>query len=216
MKGLLVKDFRQLLQQKKPLIVIIFLAFILNLNMGGSFVFGYLTFIGSFLVLNTMSYDEYDNSLPFLFTLPVRRETYAVEKYVFGLCLCASGWLLALIMSLLQAAFDRELELDLILKSCPVYIPLVFFMLALMIPFPLIYGREKGSIMMMILVGIMVALGFLADHILEKKGLSLIAWLDSLSGFSMEMGTLLLFVTGGLVLGISCLVSTNYMKKKEF
>ena len=84
MRGLLVKDLRQILQQKKFLVIMLLLAFFLNMNTDGSFVFGYLTFVGAFLVLNTLSYDEYDNTLPFIFTLPVERKTYAIEKYEIG------------------------------------------------------------------------------------------------------------------------------------
>ena len=216
MKGLLVKDFRQLMQQKKSLIMIVVLAFVLNLNMDGQFIFGYLTFIGAFLVLNTMSYDEYDNTLPFLFTLPVKRETYAVEKYVFGICLCGLGWMLALIVSLVQMAAGKGMSMDLLVKSCPVYIPLFLLMLALIIPFPLIYGREKGSIMMMVIVGVIVVLGFLAEYLLESRGVSLAGWLDSLSGLTLGSLTLILFVAGIVAIVISALISVNYMKKKEF
>lgn len=216
MRGLLVKDFRQLLQQKKSLIMILLLAFILNLNMDGSFIFGYLTFIGAFLVLNTMSYDEYDNTLPFLFTLPVKRETYAVEKYVFGICLCTLGWGLALVLSVLQTMAGKGMPMDTLLKSCPSYIPLFLLMLALIIPFPLIYGREKGSIMMMVIVGVIVALGFLADHLLEARGLSIEKWLDSVSGLTLGSLTAILFAAGLVAILISGFVSVNYMKKKEF
>lgn len=215
MRGLLVKDFRQLMQQKKSLIMIVVLALILNLNMDGGFIFGYLTFIGAFLVMNTMSYDEYDNTLPFLFTLPVKRETYAAEKYVFGILLCGLGWFLALVTSLLQTMAGKGMSMDTLVKGCPVYIPMFLMMLALIIPFPLIYGREKGSIMMMVIVGVIVALGFLADHLLEKRGLSIGKWLDSMSGLTLGSMTLVLFAVGIEAIVISMLVSVNYMKKKE-
>lgn len=216
MRGLLVKDFRQILQQKKFLALIFILAFFLNMNTDGSFVFGYLTFVGAFLVLNTLSYDEYDNTLPFLFTLPVERRTYAIEKYVFGLIICGSGWLIGLVFALVQSLFTTEMPVKEILLSSPIYIPLFILMLSIMIPFPLIFGREKGTIVMMVVMSAFIAIAYLVDHIMNERGLSVSKLLDSMSGMTIGMFELIAFVVALVMLGISCVASMAAMKKKEF
>lgn len=215
MRGLLVKDLRQILQQKKFLVIMLLLAFFLNMNTDGSFVFGYLTFVGAFLVLNTLSYDEYDNTLPFIFTLPVERKTYAIEKYVFGLLVCGTGWLVGLVVALVQSLFTTGVSVREILIVCPIFIPLFMLMLSVMIPFPLIFGREKGTIVMMVVMSACIAIVYLCDRFLGTRGMSLGQLLDSLSGMKLGMLELLAFGVALLVFGISCSASVAAMKNKE-
>ena len=88
MKGLLIKDLRLMLQQKRFFLILFFIAIVLNFNSdGGTFVVAYLTFLCSSFVLSTITYDEYENGYLFLMTLPVSKKTFATEKYVFGLLL---------------------------------------------------------------------------------------------------------------------------------
>ncbi|MDD6291147.1 MAG: ABC-2 transporter permease [Lachnospiraceae bacterium] len=216
MKGLLVKDFRQIMKQSKFLLLILILAICLNLNGDGSFVFGYLTFVGGFLVLNTISYDEYDNTLPFLFTLPVERRSYVIEKYVFGILVCVVGWLAGLVVTLVQSLFLPDMPLQEILMSAPVFVPIFMLMLSVMIPFPLIFGREKGTIVMMVVMGAFIALSYWLDRILTERGIYISQFLDSLSGMTLGMVLLIAFAVAFIVLSISCVACLTAMRKKEF
>ena len=215
MRGLLVKDLRQILQQKKFLVIILLLAFFLNMNTDGSFVFGYLTFVGAFLVLNTLSYDEYDNTLPFIFTLPVERKTYAIEKYVFGLLVCGTGWLVGLVVAFVQSLFTTGVSVREILIVCPIFIPLFMLMLSVMIPFPLIFGREKGTIVMMVVMSACIAIVYLCDRFLGTRGMSLGQLLDYLSAMKLGMLERLAFGVALRGLGRSCSASVAAMKNKE-
>ena len=76
MTGLLLKDFRLFLQQKRFFAILVFIAIIMGLNSDSTFTMAYLTFVCSFFVLSTISYDEFDNCYPFLMTLPVKRSDY--------------------------------------------------------------------------------------------------------------------------------------------
>ena len=85
MKGLLIKDFKLMMMQKNFFLSIIAIAVVLTVFVKNpSFIIGYLTFIGSVFTLSTISYDEFDNGNAFLFSLPITRKLYALEKYVFG------------------------------------------------------------------------------------------------------------------------------------
>lgn len=42
-----------------------------------------MTMFGAMIAVGTLSYDETDNGLAFLMTLPVDRKTYVREKYLF-------------------------------------------------------------------------------------------------------------------------------------
>lgn len=86
MTGLLIKDFRLLKVQKNffTLIVFILLGMIL-FSENNFFAISFATFIFSLFSTSTVSYDEFDNGNPFLFSLPVTRKGYVLEKYCFGL-----------------------------------------------------------------------------------------------------------------------------------
>ena len=88
MTGLLIKDFRLLKVQKNffTLIVFILLGMIL-FSEDNFFAVSFATFIFSLFSTSTVSYDEFDNGNPFLFSLPVTRKGYVLEKYCFGLIL---------------------------------------------------------------------------------------------------------------------------------
>ena len=84
MSGLLIKDFRLLLQRKQSMVLLLVLAVALNWTMGesNSFIMGYLPLISLIFATGTISYDEFDNGYSFLLTLPITRRQYVLEKYL--------------------------------------------------------------------------------------------------------------------------------------
>ena len=216
MRGLLVKDFRLILKQKYFLVVLLFIAFCLNMNSDSGFAIGYMTFVSAFLVLNTISYDEYDNGYPFLFTLPVERKTYAIEKYVFGLLAGAIAWVIGVLISLVQSVMGKGLPMQELLKICPVFIGIVILLMAVMIPFPLIFGREKGLIVTFVAMGMLVLVAYLTEKLCESRGMDVDQLVDTLS--ALNLGLLeLAFCAGALVLFlVSCGICVACVKKKEY
>ena len=99
MRGLLIKDLRFMLQQKRFFILLLLITVVLNFSADGTFVVSYLTFFSSFFVLSTICFDEQYNGYPFLMTLPVMRKTYVIAKYVFALLFGGVAWLLAVAIS---------------------------------------------------------------------------------------------------------------------
>ena len=45
----------------------------------------FITVMCTMFTVSTLSYDEYENGMAYLFTLPISRNTYVLEKYVFAL-----------------------------------------------------------------------------------------------------------------------------------
>ena len=86
MKGLFVKDIELMKQQKQFFILVVVMEVILNLAGSGSvsFATGYFTIVTAIFAITTISYDEFDNGLAFLMTLPVTRKQYVAEKYLLG------------------------------------------------------------------------------------------------------------------------------------
>ena len=82
MKGLLVKDFKLMKGQKNFFLIIAAIAASTAFfSDDTSFFMGFLPFILSMFALSTISYDEFDNGNAFLFTLPISRTGYTIEKY---------------------------------------------------------------------------------------------------------------------------------------
>ncbi|MDE5598408.1 MAG: ABC-2 transporter permease, partial [Lachnospiraceae bacterium] len=76
MKGLLIKDLELVWHNKKLFLIMLVVMFLAFQNYDGySFLIGYNTMIFILLILNTMTLDEYYKSMPFMMTLPVKRET---------------------------------------------------------------------------------------------------------------------------------------------
>ena len=47
---------------------------------GTSFPIGFLGFVGALFSLSSISYDEFDNGNAFLFSLPITRKDYVLDK----------------------------------------------------------------------------------------------------------------------------------------
>ena len=103
MKGLLIKDFKLMLNQKKffILIVLILGAIACFLDFDYYFLIGYFMFICSLFTISTISYDEFDNGNAFLFTLPFSRSRYVEEKYCFGILAGTCSWFLSFVITLI-------------------------------------------------------------------------------------------------------------------
>ena len=60
MKGLLIKDTKIILNQKRFLILFLFVAVVLSFSMDSSFIVSYIPMIGVIMILSTISYDYHD------------------------------------------------------------------------------------------------------------------------------------------------------------
>ena len=214
MKGLLIKDCQLLFQRKQTLILFLAVCCIVGFSADGSFIVGYMAFLSAIISISTISYDEADNGMMFLMTLPVSRKTYALSKYVLGSIFCLGGWLLAIIMMLVINAV-KGLPPDIIGNVVPSLSVLFMslMILDLMIPLQLKFGAEKSRIIMFILFGGIAALAALGMRQAPEAVSSLTAALDKVPGGLLAMGGLL---AGCLLTAVSAAASIRIMKKKTF
>ncbi len=73
---------------------------------------GFATF--PLFTLSTISYDEFDNGNAFLFSLPITRAGYVVEKYCFALILALSAWTISTLLVVIAGTAGRWVS-----PSCP-------------------------------------------------------------------------------------------------
>lgn len=216
MRGLLVKDIELMKQQKQFFIMVVVMGLILNLTGSGSvsFATGYFTVITSVFAITTISYDEFDNGLGFLMTLPVTRKQYVAEKYILGTGLTVVGWIAATAEGAICKVV-AQLQGDLgvtIAGSVAVALP-AFLMLAVSLPLVIYFGTEKGRYIAIVLWVIIIAVLYALTKTMGISEAVISEWLNGLNwGIAIAVAVLLTAI-GYLV---SFWISAQLMEKKEF
>lgn len=225
MSGLLVMDFRLMLQRKKFFLLLLVIMVFLLLNNDYNFIFSYLTVIAAMLSVSTLSYDEAENCYAFLMTMPVERKNYVREKYLFGLfcgilgwtagaAVCAAGVLLKL-PAVENFSYGNVMETLL-------YIPVGLLILDIALPFQLKFGAEKGRLMAVVALGAFAAVG--VGFAKLTKSTPMPEWLrraaEKLQLFFDKTGEGSLVAIGiGVALVLTCIsmtISRRIMERKEF
>ena len=163
MKGLLIKDFKLLKTQQKFFLLVLFIAIAVEMFSGSSssFLIGYLSFMAILFTLSSISYDEFDNGNAFLFSLPITRKSYVIEKYGLGLILGSSFWAFGtLIVILKEVIANKYISIDTIVAAFSI-LPVIFVILAVTLPFQLKFGGEKGRIAMISTLVIVFMVGII-------------------------------------------------------
>lgn len=219
MKGLLIKDMRILLRQKTTFLIIVLLGIFLGTNGGDiSFSMGYMMFVSATLTITTISYDYYEKGMSFLFTLPVTKKMYVMEKYLMslliGIAVAALGFVLNFAAGFLGALVPWK-DFTITVVLC---LALAMLMIALYIPVYIKCGPEKSRVAILIVIGTIAAVGYLAYAVLQVKAIqdALLPMLGVL-----EKMTALQFVGIGIVLWallmlVSIVASLRILEKKEF
>lgn len=217
MKGLLIKDFKLLKIQKTFFLTLTVIAVLLTFTLQiDTFAISYLTFIGLLFTLSTISYDEFDNGNAFLFSLPITRNTYTLEKYVFGVLSGLGFCILGFIICTLGGIIHENVSFSDWFLTAAMSFPVFLMLLFLMLPFQLKFGSEKSRIGILGLIGILFILGFLIMKLDSHLNLGLIRSLHRLENLGIGGTLLLLYGLSALVFLISYRCSLRIMQKKEF
>lgn len=211
MTGLLIKDLRMFKHQGRYYFVVIALCCVLmffSTRDFSSFITSYLSFMIVMYSFNSFSYDEYDNGLSFLMTLPCGRRAYVTEKYIFTVLLVTAGWTVGVVLRAVgyMSRFSMEGYGE-ILSEDPIYLLVVLIYAGCSIPALIWFGAEKGRTVMLLGLGI---LAFLIYGVM-KSGIRV-----PLPDMTPVLLLLVLLLSCILVLGISYRVSVCLMEKKEF
>jgi len=216
MKGLLIKDFKLMKNQKNFFFIMIFIAAaMLFAEFESTFVVSYFTMIASMFVLSTISYDEYDNGYAFLFSMPFSRTSYVKEKYIFSILMGGGAWLLSVVLS---GSFIRNPQIS-VMDWLPIdllYICIVLLFAAVMIPVQLKFGGERGRVALLLTVGVAVLGSMGVIKLLEILQVDLDAVLASMSTLNMMQIGCAAGIFSVVLLAISYRISCRVMKNKEF
>lgn len=217
MKGLLIKDFLLMLQQKRFFILLLFMAVMLGVSSDGSFIISYLTFVCAIFVLSTISYDEYDNGYSFLMTLPVERKDYVRGKYLFGVLVSGVAWIVGILIAIIaEVGKGKSFVYKEMLCQAGICFLIVLVLLSVMLPVQLKFGGEKGRLMMFVVFACSFFVGFFVVRIAKWQKVDIAKLSQVVSKIPVVcLGGILLLATI-ICVGISYGVSCKIMDKKEF
>lgn len=218
MKGLLIKDF-MLMKNNKPFFVMIIL-------MGGmlsfvwdnpDFAVSYVSILFTMFTVSTITYDEYENGLAYLFSLPVTRKRYAAGKYIFGLIagvgalvfMSAVTWITVTVK---HTAYSVEEWIGVVSVS---FLVIVVF-LSLMIPMQIKFEADKSRIAMLILSGGVFLVVFGAVKIAVSLGINVEKIFDSVIQMYPEQMIIGSILSGIIFMLVSNLISVKILENKEF
>ena len=218
MKGLFIKDLRLMLLQKHFFIIVAAITMgMLLFSDDVSFPLGFLPFVMSLFSLTTISYDEFDNGNAFLFTLPITRRSYVVEKYCFGFILGCGTLVFSTILVMITSYWKEAFVIADLVKIAVSLLPFMITIQAVMLPFQLKYGGEKGRIAMLATIAVLVMSGVVIRNIAEEVlHVNLMEWLNHLPVIDLQVMFFIANVAAILLFLISLKISIAIMNRKEF
>lgn len=214
MKALIIKDLAITRNQTKLIlllaIICVFMAFVNET----AFTIGYMGLLLALLALGTISYDDYDHGYSFLFSLPITKTTYVIEKYLFCLASSFVGVLIGVIAtSVANLINGTGLDISGTLSDGIIMILLSMIMVSIMIPLRIKYGTENGKIVSGIILGALFA-GIL---LFRDRLLLLLIRVDKISeGLTPTILILLFALITIIAISISFFISIKVINNKEF
>lgn len=217
MKGLLIKDIKLMVKQQKFFSSVAFIAVLLAVVIDNpAFIISYMTFIGSIFTLSSISYDEFDNGNAFLFSLPITRRMYAAEKYGFGLMIGGGCWVFSTALAAVVGEVKKTASVVDTLVLAGTILPIMLFALAVMLPFQLKYGGEKGRIAAIVMLGGLFAVSIVAARAAKWMDIDLEALLNGLQMMGIGVISAIAVAVAAVALLLSVRASISIMEKKEF
>lgn len=218
MKGLLIKDFKLLKNQGQFFSIVTLICMVcMFLYDNPSFAISYMTIVFSLFTLSTISYDEYDNGMAYLFTLPFSRKEYVQEKYIFGVLTTvgalAAVSVLAFIFSVIRSSVFETEEW---VAGVTVSFLVTILLLTITIPLQLKFGSDRSRIALLAVFGCCALAAYIAVTIVRFTGIKVMEIFDRLVAQCPEVLIVTGCLTGVLAVGASYLVSLKIVKKKQF
>ena len=219
MKGLLIKDYKLLMLQKKTFLLMLLIAICMNFAMQNNpgVIIGYLTFFAALMANTTMSYDEYGNGILFLLTLPVTGKTYVRSKYAGNLLLILTFWFASAVLEAVLYTVQgmQFFTTETMIGACSI-LPSSLIFVDFMIPLVLRFGQEKGKLVWAAVGGLIFAVIAVLNALSEAGKLEAV---KQLLGNLVQHGILLTVCIIGLSLlglAVSYGFSVKVMEKKIF
>lgn len=226
MLGLVIKDFRLLLGRKITIILFLVLTISLSMTMDMSFVVNYATLLMSILSIETIAYDEQNNGMSYLMTLPIDSKKYVGSKFIMSFGVTGLVWVLAVsIYAIADVAtgmnsigFLRDFSL---VKLGELAEPalIIFVVTAISIPLELKFGAEKFRLVLAMIGGGAAALGYAIYHLISSGKFLSAKTVEEIAkkiNDNPEIVCAVGVILAIIIIVISFLCSIRIMNKKEY
>ena len=218
MKGLLIKDIRLMLGQKRFFLIVMGMGIMLMFSGDNpSASMGYVTMLITIFSLNTISYDEHENGMSFLMTLPVTRKIYVQEKYVFAVTLATVAGTFSVILAyVISTVRNIEVMLKELLIVAGALSSVSILIFAITLPLIIKFGSDKGRIAMFAVFSVIGVVIALLGKLAENPNNPLMDMMVKLS--EMSAGAIVFIAVFALILMVlaSYLVTIKIISKKEY
>ena len=218
MKGLLIKDMKLMLGQKRFFLIVMGMGIMLMFSGDEPATsMGYVTMLITIFSLNTISYDEHENGMSFLMTLPITRKTYVQEKYAFAVALATVASALSVI---LVYVISMIRHIDVVLKEVLIIggvlsgVSILIFSITL--PLMVKFGSDKGRIALFAVFAVIGVLIALLAKLVEKPGSPLMNVVVKFS--ELSAGTIVFIAVFAMILTVlaSYFVTVKIISRKEY
>lgn len=219
MKGFMIKDFKLMKNQGRLMLVFCFLVFLFVVTgiSDASFLVSALPFVISIFAMTTLSYDDLDNGMAFLMTLPITRKEYVKGKYLIAVLVGGGVWILC---SILGMGYERIsnpggnlVELFGLCLGSGLFLSLF---LGMLIPIQVKFGSEKGRVILYGSFCLLIGLVYVGSRLLSDLSVDLqgvYAFLNTIPAWAWFLALAAAIV---LIFCISYWICVRIMEKKEF
>lgn len=217
MKGLYIKDIRLLLKQKTFFLVIIFLSVFNAMNLKNiAVVPSLMIFFLVSLVFTTITYDEIDHGLTFLFTLPISRKKYVGEKYLLSMAIIGIALLVSMgIIGVMNELQNQSIVAEKLIFTFGFVCLLGILYMSLLMPIYFKFGAEKSRLILILVIGTILFLSFVGSHLVEKLDINVVNKLNRVMTQPTWLLVLVSLVITAIAVALSYAVSVSIVKKKE-
>lgn len=217
-KGFLIKDLRLMKNIKQFFLIMLIICIIQMIyNSNNIFCVYFITAMCSSSILSTLSYDTYENSITYLFTLPVSRKDYVRGKYILIFIVSILPWILTTMLSLLSM-FIKGTPIDIVeyFIGTVIALPTTWLLAALEIPVQLKFGPEMNRIAILIAIGGIGVIVWLSNHIGNVMGIEASDIINMLSGLNVYILAAFGIVLVVVFLYLSYRISIKIIEKKQY
>ena len=213
MRVLLAKDIRLFRSMKNVVLIYVAMiaaSIIFGQKQMGVILINLCVVMFTYLSMSTMSYDDFDNGMEFILTLPTSKKIYAIEKYVLAV-------ITLVVMSIVGAGLLVALGLEFnaaILDIAPMAV-IAIVLVSINLPLTLKFGSEKTKMLTLILfMGLGSLVGTLGtSNLNEILNSDLVKKITSLGKLQLGIGIGLIAI---IILFVSYCISIKISENKEY
>jgi ABC-type transport system involved in multi-copper enzyme maturation permease subunit len=176
----------------------------------------YLACIGVIYSVSTVSYDEYDNGNPFLFSLPITRKGYVLEKYGFALIVSGGACLFATVFTMAVGAMRNTISVEEEIFNALIVLAVALVMISVLYPLQFALGSENRRVALFVIMAIIMVIGVAISKLALAFNVDLHEIINNLPLVSTGIIVAVALAISAVMLALSCWISMGIMRRKEF